>query len=233
MIKKIKNELMGFTLVEILIVMAILVIMAVAMTGALDPLALINRGGDAKRKKDIRRIKIAMEEYMTDKGTLPTELTEPRLSELNNKSSCGSDIFEPWLTPWPCDPGGDAYKIAVDTEESPPAWFKALTKLRNDNDNEIPEWWDDYPLGGYIVKGGYSNAEINFGVSSSNIVWYDRDFSGCSNDGYCYERDERRPGSCQTAEPWGENCSGINCFVSSSCVEECRVNCCEWGQSCD
>lgn len=235
MMKIIKNKVRGFTLVELLIVMAILALLAVAMTEVLDPIALMNKGGDAKRKKDIRRIKIAMEEYMTDKGTLPTEATEPRLSELNNDNSCGGDIFEPWLTPWPCDPGGKSYKIAVDIEESPPAWFKVLTKLKNDNDSEIPTWWNDYPLGAYVVKGGYSNAEINFGVSSSNIIWYDRDFSGCSNDNLCYQREsaDAGEGHCQTVAPNGFFCEGNNCFVDGDCADECRVSCCERGQPCN
>jgi type II secretory pathway pseudopilin PulG len=222
----------AFTLVELLIIMAILAILTVMMTGILDPMALINRGGDAKRKKDINRIKIALEEYMSDKGTLPTDLTEPTLLELNNSSNCGSDIFSPWLAPWPCDPSGGAYKIATDTEENPPSWFVVLTKLKNRNDDQIPEAWANYEEGTYMVKGGYSNAEVNFGVSSSNIVWYDRDLSGCFNpsplvDKQCYEADMGDEGSCQESND-GYFCSrSDNCYLDGNCSLECKVSYCQ------
>ena len=221
-----KKDIRGFTLVELLIVMTIVAILAMAMTGNLDPIALINRGGDVRRKKDIRRIKIAMEEYMGDKGVLPNR---DLVDQLNDEGTCGSDVFSPWLPNWPCDPSGGTYKVAIDNEEDPPAWFKVLTKLRNDNDNDIPEWWGNYEPETYVVRGGYSNTEINFGVSSSNIVWYDR--AGLEDCilvglGQCYERQPGDENSCQGANG-GLWCDGDNCFLNTDCTDECRASHCK------
>jgi len=58
----------GFTLVELLIVMAILLMMATMMVGTLNSVGIFNKARDARRKKDIGRIKIAFEDYYNDKG---------------------------------------------------------------------------------------------------------------------------------------------------------------------
>ena len=97
-------------MVEVLLVVAILLIMIGIMTGTLNPLALINRGKDARRKKDIARIKIAMEEYMNDKGYYPFG---DLLASLNNEDNCGEVVFSPWLSSWPCDPNGQSYILVV------------------------------------------------------------------------------------------------------------------------
>lgn len=82
----------GFTLIEVLIGFSILVILVVVLTTTLNPIVMMNRGRDATRKKDLNKIKIAFEEYYSDKGTYPigemyTILIDP--------SSCGSKVFQP------------------------------------------------------------------------------------------------------------------------------------------
>ena len=104
----------GFTLVELLIVMAIIIILAIMMMGILNPAALVNKGYDAQRKKDLNRIKTSFEEYFNDNGKYPSGSL---LLDLANKTNCKSNIFAPYLTPWPCDPNGNPYKIIVGTNK--------------------------------------------------------------------------------------------------------------------
>ena len=61
----------GFTLIELMVVVTILAIMSMILVGIINPIALVNRGRDARRKKDLARIKTAFEEYYNDKGCYP------------------------------------------------------------------------------------------------------------------------------------------------------------------
>ena len=223
---KIRKLSCGVTLVEVLLVISILLLLVGAMTGAINPIALVNKGKDARRKKDITRIKIAMEGYMADKGCFPSESL---LADLNSDVNCGKGVFAPWLNIWPCDPSGSSYPVVVEGEDCP-QWFKVYTLLENSNDRDILEWWFDYEPGVYQLSGGYSNAMVSHGVSSTNVLWYERFFEEyCFNTGECQERGFV-PGSCQAV---GESCFGDNCYLDGNCSDECKVSCCENGQPCD
>lgn len=224
----------GVTLIEVLLVVSILVLMVGVTTGALNPIALINKGRDAKRKKDVTRIKIAMEEYMADNGCFPAD---PFLTELTSEAHCGTDVFSPWLNSWPCDPNGSSYYLLVE-EVDRPGWFKIIVYLENEKDKDIPSWWYDNSPGSYLVgDGSLSNADVNFGVSSTNVLWYERVYPGyCSNTGQChyaYDCDVNGENcSCNpTLDPTA--CVGDNCYTDGSCRPACKVSCCEDGQPCD
>lgn len=60
----------GFTLLELIIVMAILSILAVIVTGTFS--SSMRRGRDSRRKDDLRSITGALETYYNDKGVYPT-----------------------------------------------------------------------------------------------------------------------------------------------------------------
>lgn len=208
--------------------MAIIMLLAAAATGALNPTALVNKGRDARRKKDIYRIRIAMREYNDDKGYFPVG---DLLASLNDKASCGSDVFAPYLLSWPCDPGGEPYHVVVEPEDETPDWVKIFVQLENKNDKDIPSWWYSYDPGTYCVgDGSWCNDEVNFGTSSSNVLWWER-FYPCTFGEQCHVRFGGE-GTCQPNDP-PTSCSGDNCYLDGSCSDGCKVNCCENGQPCD
>ena len=138
-------------------------------------------------------------------------------------SSCGEEIFLPWLNSWPCDPVSKTpYRILVE-DSTCPDWFKIYANLANRNDIDIPEdWYEDeyYRVG----DGSIGISDANYGVSSTNVVWNDFILdSGCN--GGCVERVGETCQACVSGE-----CSGSNCFVGSSvglnCQDECRVSRC-------
>lgn len=219
------NKGNGFTLVELLVVMSIVVILAIIMLGAFNPFGMVNRGRDSLRKKDLNRIKIAFEEYMNDKQHYPDASI---VSQLMDKDNCGKNITDfPYLKPWPCDPDGNPYKIIVY-----PNKFKVLTNLENKKDSNIPNDW--YVAENFVNTGGYTNDEVNYGVSSPNISWYDLDvpkecafFPENHNLDVCNK--DTANGGCNAAVE-NKDCilnSGTVCYAyAGGCDQKCKVPCC-------
>jgi len=221
-IKVIMNR-KGFTLVELLVVMAIMIVLAIMMLGAFNPSGMVNRGRDALRKKDLNRIKIALEEYFNDKGTYPMDI-----GTWNIKSNCGKNISEfPDLKPWPCDPDGNPYIVLVY-----PNKFKVLTNLENKKDTNILAGW--YDLGALINIGGYNTDDVNYGVSSTNTLWYELDLPvDCAfhldNHSLDVCNKDTLDGGCNAAVE-NKDCtptSEISCYAyAGGCDPRCKVPCC-------
>lgn len=216
----VKNKNEGFTLVEIIVAMTIVVIFAMMMIGILNAIGITNKGRDAQRKKDLYRIKVAFEEYFNDRGYFPQDT-----SSWNIKSNCGKNIVAfPNLQPWPCDPNRETYKILVETNK-----FRIVTNLENKKDKDIPDGWYDRTD---FNLAGWTKDDINYGVSSTNILWYettmavnpDCDASECSrlsNDGT----------GCVHVN-YSIGCSGSSCYFrandgSGRCLSpQCQTDCC-------
>lgn len=209
----------GFTLVELIIVIAILILLIAAAIGGIDPIGIINKARDAQRKKDINRIKISFEDYFNDKGCYPDQTT---VDKLNQQSNCSSKIFRPWMATWPCDPNGIPYTIQAGYDEKCPKWFKILTSLENKSDKDIVR---DWKITGNLFVG---TTDINYGVSSGNISL--EEITGfkdphCVSLGECYYYPEAN--KCNKTM---DGCSGANCYLGE-CSDRCRVSCC--GKGCN
>jgi type IV pilus assembly protein PilA len=87
----------GFTLAELLIVIAIIAILAVLILLALNPFTYIKKAYDTDRKTDIYRLKNALENYYADHDSYP-----PNLSTV--LATCDSSSLAPYLEKIPCDP---------------------------------------------------------------------------------------------------------------------------------
>lgn len=70
MVKKYKLN-MGFTLVELLIVITLIAILAVAIVATLNPIEQINRARDSRFKNDASELLGAIERYYTSTGEYP------------------------------------------------------------------------------------------------------------------------------------------------------------------
>lgn len=207
----------GVTLVEILVVMAIIVLLAMAMVGGVDPIGLVNKARDAQRKKDVNRIKVAFEEYYNDKGCYPDSET---ISLLTASANCGSKVFSPWLSTWPCDPNKIPYTIMTGYDNKCPKWYKILTSLENKNDKDI---FADLTE---INNIGTGATDLNYGVSSGNISVSEETAKNdpyCVNLGNCYYYPEAN--KCNRISV---GCAGSNCYLGE-CSNKCKVSCCGRG----
>lgn len=132
----------GFTLLEILIVVALLVILGIMLILLIDPLAQIGKSKDTRRKHDLDVIKKAIEEYYNDKGCYPKppELCYDGANPINVciaaggsyasrkfvsqichicGSESGSPNFSPYLSNLPCDPDHPGKKYIYEVESTP------------------------------------------------------------------------------------------------------------------
>jgi general secretion pathway protein G len=89
MIRKLK----GFTLIEVMIVVSIVVILAILAMFMLT--SNLTKSRDGKRKADLDRLKIAFEEYYGDQNAYP---------DTSMITNCGGDELRPYLPTIPCDP---------------------------------------------------------------------------------------------------------------------------------
>lgn len=114
-----KKNYKGFTLIEVLLVVAIIAIIAGIVILAISPRRQLDSSNDARRKADVNTILNAVYQYAIDHGgTIPATITTTQ-SEICLTGSgvasatCGSLIDleavtnnERYLTAMPVDPGG-------------------------------------------------------------------------------------------------------------------------------
>lgn len=121
----------GFTLMELLIVVAIIVVLAVIFL-LVNWRHQIDRAHDARRKADLAAILRAMEEYYNDKSCYPA---------LTFIDTCGSTDFAPYLPTIPCDPvSREPYRYIPDSDTNLCGGNRVCAKLRNASDPDIAEF---------------------------------------------------------------------------------------------
>ncbi len=164
-----KNLKSGFTLVELLVVMAILGILTVVTLGNFRTSQIKAR--DAQRKSDLRQISNALEAYYNDYAGYPPQSVTGGMIKA---CSCGapSPLDCAWMDPGErefCDKNNTVYMSMVPGDPlSDPSHsycyysegnlYRLYAILENENDPEI--------LGSSATKS--CGADYNFGVSSAN-----------------------------------------------------------------
>ncbi len=206
----------GFSLVELLVSMAILAVLILSGIIALNPQMLMGKANDAKRKADLSKIKKSFEEYYNDKGYYPSR---EKLLEWNTVNNCGKTIEEmsKYLSSWPCGPNNQIYMMITDNDND---WFKVVTNLDNKKDKDIPEgWYEDVNYVRYTAS--FLRDEVNYGVSSSNVLWYEGGaLSICGT--VCLKWNSA---GCNDAA--GIGCSSPdNCYLGTCSASSCRVSSC-------
>ena len=71
LVKQLRTESSGFTLVELLVVIVIIGILAVAVLAAINPIEQIRRGRDTARQAAARELLSALERYYGVRGDFP------------------------------------------------------------------------------------------------------------------------------------------------------------------
>ena len=183
-----KKYFSGLTLVELLIVLAILALLAGIILVAFS--SQIFKANDAKRKGDIDRIKIAVEEYEKDHNCNP-----------QNVDCKPGTSLQPYLDKIPCDPITGASYVYVPENTSCPTWYRIYSILQNTKDSSVTAGVGPMGAFNYMQGGGYAQnlatpSPTPSGVSSSTSPTLPSSgFYGCKS-GVCSPIlwDPKRPG---------------------------------------
>ncbi|MFZ2200062.1 MAG: prepilin-type N-terminal cleavage/methylation domain-containing protein [Microgenomates group bacterium] len=151
----------GFTLIEIVIVVAIVAILiSMVIFGLTSNLA---KSRDSKRKADLDRIKIALEDYYGDKGEYPTQ---------DLLSTCDTESLKPYLSNIPCDPKTQKPYCYIYDTDSIGQNYRLLASLENSSDPIIETIGCNISpiFCGYETECILYGNSYNYGIASSNIV---------------------------------------------------------------
>jgi len=173
-----KNRLseQGLTLVETLIVMAMIAVLAIIGIVIFNPFGQIKKGWDAKSKHDLSELRKVFEDFYNDKGCYP-KASEVCYDPPSNPSGdgtyqchiCGKtstpNAIKSYIPELPCHPQYPTKKYLYQTDNnSCPTWYRLYTVLGITSDPVIEE------VGCVKNSCGPPYPYVyNYGVSSPNV----------------------------------------------------------------
>lgn len=202
----------AFTLAEILIVISIIIILAIALLLTINPFTQFLRGYDTVRRNDLSKLHTAFENYFADHNCYPTAAMI---------AQCGSSALAPYLDKVPCDPSTRApYKLRLLPEGTGCAQkYAVYADLANTKD-----------IRGDLIS--YCKDTVT--VASSDMTYLEI-VEGCSRISICQNMYGCRNGACvllfeDTTPTCGvvycrSNCNGKDCSFKNpdgSYRYECR-----------
>lgn len=140
----------GFSLVEILTVLSVLA--ALIIVSSLSVPSILARVRDAKRKVDIKRVALGIEEYRQDEECYPKAIPL-----CGNALANGDLVIIPKI---PCDPKTKNSYVYVPEGSSCPSWFQLYGNLEYVKDKIIDK------VG--CREGCGPDCQFNFGATSTN-----------------------------------------------------------------
>lgn len=93
----------GFTLVEMLIVIALVGVIAATLIFGINPIGQLQKSNDAHRKSDLAAIQKALELYYQDNGSYPASSADFKIY-INASTKNWGTSWSPYITTLPKDP---------------------------------------------------------------------------------------------------------------------------------
>lgn len=147
------SHVSGFTLIEIIIVMALIAILATALWG--NFFSSLAKGKDSRRKQDLDTIAKAVELYYTDNKAYPL----PTVIQWGTAFSNSSNSMVIYMQKLPQDPGYPSSNSYCYNSDG--YYYKLYANLENPNDSKI------IPT---VACPPASNTYYNYGISSPNTT---------------------------------------------------------------
>lgn len=199
----------GFTLIELLIIVGLIAFLAVLITAYLR--SQIFKSYDARRKAEIKRIGIAVEEYEKDNDCYPLP------SALSCTTATG---LRPYLDKVPCDPTTGASYMYEHEDSVCPKWYKIYAKLDNESDVDYVANIGPNSVFSFVYASPNAPATVpaenGGGVGGGSVP--QTDFYGCIS-GVCtlIQWDTSRPGPSCDPNYQNSTCYGQCTNPANSC----------------
>lgn len=197
----------GFTLIEILIVVAILIVLL--MFVFINLRGQTARAMDSKRKTDLYTFRKSFEDYNNDNDAFPAQAVV---------DNCGSADMAPYLAKIPCDP---VSKTHYGYFPSTNGGYRICAKLSDTTDPAIAAMDCTGPLG--CGLGGGFNYCLASGVTASAVGTVDEVTPTPPGQYACAPADYWGNSYCKSyADPVGFGCPKT--YQDPACNNECQAN---------
>lgn len=165
-----KQSYKGFTLIELILVTAIIGLFAAGVIAVINPSQQVNKANDAKRKSDLATIQRALEAYYADNGRYPQAINN-KIYAKNATVNWGTS-WQPYIDLLPKDPStGRTYVYGTSADGQRYGVYASLEKasdpqLCNTNGSAC----SSLSTFGINASPGSSCGKIcNFGVTSADL----------------------------------------------------------------
>lgn len=193
----------GMTLTEILIVISVIALLVLIAVVYLR--SQVFKSYDARRKSEIKRIAIAVEEYEKDHDCYP----------LSSSVVCtgGGVGLRPYLNTIPCDPVTGASYYYEQENTACPKWFRVYSNLQNEADVDYQSNIGPNGAFSYVYESPNSPTIVPNGSGAPDTTFY-----GCFS-GVCMEVfwDPARPGPQCDPNFQNSTCYGQCSSPSNEC----------------
>ncbi len=165
----ITNVMSGFTLIELIVVIAVVGLLAVGVMTVINPVDQVQKSRDARRKADLSSIAKALELFYQDNGYFPDSMNGFIYDDVTSQTiEWGSDGFKPYMQQVPKDMNSSKKYSYHSTGES--YWIFASLD-RGGKDNQACNAPDDSPCSRAVVVGAQcgEGSLCNYGISSPNV----------------------------------------------------------------
>lgn len=151
----------GFTLVELLIVIAVVAGLIVGGIGSFMSAQKLSR--DGRRKADLNTIQKALESYYNDYGQYPASIGVNDLCNVANPNNC-------YLKTIPTDPSGYTYYYVLGSVNGTSQSFQLYSTLERNIDSQTANDDTGQGTGTYTNNCGLGTTACKYGISSTNTT---------------------------------------------------------------
>lgn len=165
--KKLISQSFGFTLIELIVVIGIISVMAIAVLATLDPISQFYKANDARRKADLSQIQKALESYYQDSGRYPATTGNPNYQM---QSIPWDSNWSPYMNLVPKDPKS-THKYVYYAPSDGQSYYIYANLERGMKDPQVCNTGGSAcaSLSTLGILSTACGATCNYGVSSPNV----------------------------------------------------------------